>query len=151
MAERERQDNTEMFLRIACTLAFAVDILQACDCIDLGVRKSRQSADVVFRGTVSGFRDYAKGDRLAVFRVSRVWKGPVTETFEMLAIESGYACFGFWPGHLRVGNEVLVFASSFGPDKTQDYPFLSMPCATKLAKDAKDIQQLGRGRKPKSD
>jgi hypothetical protein len=139
-----------MLLRLAWTLACAAGMLQACDCIDLGGRKFRRGADVVFLGTVSEFRDSAKGDRLAVFSVKRVWKRPVTETFEMQAFESGYACFGFWPGVLKLGNELLVFASTFGSDKRQDHPFLSMPCATRLVKDARDVQQLGHGRKPKS-
>src|SRR5437899_2693462 len=131
-----------MLLRFLGAFAFATSILAACDCIDPGARESKRGADIVFRGIVSEFRDSAKGERIAVFKVNRVWKGPITETFEMLAIESGHACFGFWPGALRIGNELLIFASAFGSDRTQDHAFLSVPCATKFAKDAKDIQQL---------
>jgi len=138
-----------MLLRLALALSLSVSLVHACDCIDVGAGESKRGADIVFRGTVTGFRDSVKGDRLVVFRVNRVWKGTIKQSFEMLALESGHACFGFGHGFLRVGNELLVFGSTFGSDKIQEFPYLSMHCATKLAKDAKDIQQLGRGRNPK--
>jgi hypothetical protein len=81
---------------------------------------------------------------MAVFQVKRVWKGPVTAEFEMLAIQ-GDACFEFPPGLLRLGNEVLVYAHRLdGPD------YFPLYCNTTLVRNAKDILKLGSGRKPKS-
>ena len=129
---------------------FATNIVAQCDCDDPGARESKRGADIVFRGTVSEFRDSPKGERLVVFLVNRVWKGPVTKTYEMLAIDTEIACFGFSPGVLLLGNDLLVFGSAFGSSKSQPYPFLSMRCSTKLFRNAKDIHQLGLGRKPNS-
>src|SRR5690348_16845236 len=81
----------------------------ACDCIALPTSKAKRSSDIVFRGTVVDFRHNEEGETKVVFRVSRVWKGPVTAEFEMLAVQ-GDACFAFYPGLLKIGNEVLVFA-----------------------------------------
>ena len=124
------------------TLASAMQ----CDSVSSG-REDKHGAEIVFRGTVIAFRESAKGDRTVVFRVSRVFNGVTKETFEMLAIESGAACFGFYPGMLKVGNELLVYASRFGSPGPAD---LSVKCATKLFSEAKNIRTLGRGRKPKS-
>jgi hypothetical protein len=141
-----------MILRFALLLGFAAGaVLAQCDCTDIGARESKRGAEIVFRGTVSEFHDSAKGERVAVFLVSRVWKGPVSAKFEMLAIET--TCIGFYPGMLKLGNELLVFGHIFGDETRRDhpdYPFLSVPCATKLITKAQDIGQLGRGRKPKS-
>jgi hypothetical protein len=139
-----------MLLRLAAMLIIAAGIgLAQCD-IESGARASRHRADVVFRGTVFEFRYSAKGEQLAVFRVTRVWKGPVTEMFGMLAIQSDSETFGFRYGPLKRGNELLVFGSADGTRKGNEHPYLNMPCASKLVTDAKDIGQLGRGRKPKS-
>jgi len=114
-----------------------------CDCVGSD-REDKRGAELVFRGTVIAFQ---KGDRIVVFRVSRVFNGDPTETFEMPAIEAGAACFGFPPGTLRIGNELLVYASTFGSTGPAD---LSLKCATKLWSETKNIRRLGRGRKPRS-
>jgi hypothetical protein len=81
---------------------------------------------------------------MAVFQVTRVWKGSVTAEFEMLA-EQGDSCIAFPRGLLRLGNEVLVYAHRLGgPD------YLPVPCNTTLVQNAKDIEKLGPGRKPRS-
>ena len=69
---------------------------------------------MVFRGTIAELRDLP-GSKLqvAVFRVSRVWKGDVGPTFEMPAMKEGVACIGFWPDYLKVGNDLLLYASRF--------------------------------------
>ena len=139
-----------MFVQLVSALGLTVALVHACDCIDVGAKQSKRGADIVFRETVAALRDSAEGDCAVVFRVDRVWKGEVTETFEMLWLESDYACFGFPSGMLKVGNELLVYGSTFGSRTVQRYPYLSMPCATKLAKLATDIAQLGRGHKPKA-
>ena len=113
-----------------------------CDCKDPGSRENKRYAEIVFQGTVTSFRDSSDG-RVVVFRVSRVWKGHVTATFEMPALES--TCGGFYPGLLKIGNELLVFAVRMG-SLPGFYPQL---CTTSLVRDVKDIRALGSGRKPK--
>jgi hypothetical protein len=113
-----------------------------CDCVDIGAAQAKRGAQIVFQGTVTDFRDSPDGHRVAVFRVSRVWKGHVTPTFEMPANQG--TCFGFYPGLLKIGNELLVFASRFPGD---DYD--PEKCSTKLIKDVKDIRELGPGQRPK--
>lgn len=128
-----------MLLFISLELTHAMQ----CDCVGSD-REDRQRAEIVFRGTVIA---YEKGDPLVVFRVTRVFNGDPTEIFEMPAIESGGACFGFFLGMLKVGNELLVYASSFGSTGPAD---LSVKCATKLWSETRNIGKLGHGRKPRS-
>ena len=47
---------------------------------------------------------------IAVFRVTRVWKGSVGPTFEMTAAEEDMPCMGPEPSYFKVGNELLVYA-----------------------------------------
>ena len=112
---------------------------------------------MIFRGTIIELRDSGKGvnnaggwyrdtGKIAVFRVTRVWKGDVEETFEMPAIEETSTCMGFWPSHLKVGNDLLVYASRF----SKSGPYVTDICTrTALAKDAKDFGELGPGSEPK--
>jgi hypothetical protein len=121
-----------MLLRLAMLLLVLPEITHAmqCDCVGSD-REDKRGAEIVFRGTVTAFHE---GDRV-VFRVSRVFNGNPTEIFEMPAIESrGEACFGFSPGMLRIGNELLVYASRFGSTGPAD---LSVRRATKLWSETK--------------
>jgi hypothetical protein len=86
---------------------------------------------------------------MAVFRVSRVWKGDVGETFEMPAVEETSACMGFWPSDLKVGSDLLVYAWRVG---SAYYTGIcgSHILARENGKDAKDFEELGPGAKPKT-
>jgi hypothetical protein len=132
-----------LFRLVSLTLVSLKLTAMQCDC-DGSDREDKRGAELVFRGTVIG---YQKGDRIVVFRVSRVFNGDPTEIFEMPAIEAAAACFGFPAGMLGIGNELLVYASSFGSTGPAD---LSVKCLTKRWSDTKDIRRLGRGRKPRS-
>jgi len=112
--------------------------------------------DIIFRGTIIDIHD-AKRDvitdliqppkRIAVFRVTRIWKGDVGQTFEMPAIEkSGGTCAGFPEGSLVVGNELLVYA--YRRNGTDEY-FTNICSRTSLLMQTKDLQELGRGRVPR--
>lgn len=98
-----------MALRTIAILWFTVMACRACDCIVLPARQARNYAEIVFQGTVTGFRHPDSGETRVVFHVSRVWKGPVTTDFEMLAVQ-GVDCMSFSAGLLKVGNELLVYA-----------------------------------------
>jgi hypothetical protein len=115
----------------------------------------KQRADIIFRGTIIDIHD-AKRDvitdilqppkRIAVFRVTRIWKGDVGQTFEMPAIEkSGGTCGGFSKGLLVVGNELLVYA--YRRNGTDEY-FTDICSHTSLLVQTKDLQELGSGRVP---
>jgi hypothetical protein len=113
---------------------------------------------VIFRGTIIALHDspvdhsspqFRDTKKIAVFRVSRVWKGEVGETFEMPAVEETSMCTGFWPPFLKVGSDLIVYATKRGPE------YYTGICGQhKLAKDAKDndakdLRELGPGEEPR--
>jgi len=145
------------YARVAFAVALAcligVGLAEACSCISVSVREGVAKADVVFRGTVIDIHD-AKRDiitdilqppkRIAVFRVTRVWKGDVGQTLEMPAIETnGVTCRGFRRQLLVVGNELLVYAYEHKGE------YLTDICSrTGLARQSKDFAELGEGSAP---
>ena len=136
----------DMLLKLMLVVAISSGFACACTCDAPGVSSARRHADVVFRGTITQFRDSGKGWRILVFKVSRVWKGDVHDTFEMPAIEEGAACFGFAPRLIRGWNELLVYAYRIKPDS--DY-ITDICSRTALAAETTDYKQLGPGRRPK--
>ena len=64
---------------------------------------------------------------------------------EMPGIEETAACIGFWPSILKIGEDLLVYASRFGGSE-----YLTSICGNhKPAKDAqKDFRGLGPGKHP---
>ena len=136
-----------MPLRLAMLLLISLKLTYAMQCDCASGPEDKRGAEIVFRGKVVAFHEFTEDSRTVVFRVSRVFNGDPTETFEMPAIEGGFACFGFYPGLLRIGNELLVYASSFGSPGPAD---LSVRCGTKLWSETNNIRKLGRGKKPRS-
>ena len=137
-----------MLLKFVLSLCASFPIYAwQCDCVDIAAAQAKQGAQIVFQGVVTAFRDSPTGHRVAVFRVSRVWKGHVAATFEMPAVQGD--CIGFYPGLLKIGNELLVFADRLGSDVPVLHAYYPQKCGTKLIKDAKDIKDLGPGQKPK--
>ena len=120
-------------------------VAQAWSCAAPTVNEAKKNAGIVFRGTITAFRDSSNGERFAVFRVIRVWKGKVPETFEMLAFEEQAACIGFWSPFLTIGKDLLVYA--FQSSSTSAY-YTDICTRTALAKDSKDFEKLGRGYAP---
>jgi hypothetical protein len=101
------------------TCVGSVAPVYACDCSDPPLQWVKAHADVIFRGILvalppttgpQGFGDTLDTGKIAVFRVSRVWKGSVGPTSEMPALLETSACWGFSSSHLRIGNDLLVFA-----------------------------------------
>jgi hypothetical protein len=131
-------------------------IASPCGCIEAPVRSKFDHANIVFRGTIVELKAVAVGTGLSsgfgndtgktvVFRVTRVWKGEVAETFSMPEFLETSACIGFWPSYVKVGNELLVYAREFGKGS-----YVTSICGShKLVKDAeKDFKELGDGRPP---
>ncbi len=119
-----------------------VQAMFGCDCETQSVAQARKHAGIVFRGTIVAFHDSAPSVdpagvthtwRVAVFQVTRVWKGDVPT-----------ACVGFWPTHLKVGTDLLVYASRIDQDYVTD-----ICTRTALASKTKDFPILGPGRAPK--
>jgi hypothetical protein len=131
-----------------------------CTCAAPSVEEARSRADVVFRGTIVALRPSAKPigylgvtdtGKIAVFQVSRVWKGDVASTFEMPAHEEAAACWGFWPKLLSVGNDLVVYAYRM-PGETErgeTYIFETTICSrTAQAGENEDLNALGTGYEP---
>jgi len=143
-----------MFAIRLLTLAFAsLRVSDACTCSDPTVLVAKQRAAVVFRGVITALRPTGKqprfdGDaiKMAVFRVSRVWKGEVGQTFEMPAAEEGGGCWGFDSQLLKVGAELVVYAR-----RTVKMGYETNICSrTKFVKYAAgDFKELGPGEEPK--
>jgi len=136
----------------------SVSAAYACDCSDPPLQEARARADVVFRGTVvalrpsngpQGLGDTFDTAKVAVFRVSRVWKGSVGPAFEMPALLETSACWGFSPSLLRAGNDLVVFAfRAQGGTKSTPFFETSVCSRTAPARDNRDIEELGTGYAP---
>jgi hypothetical protein len=150
-----------MVLRIAFALALSMSLGYACDCADVSVSRAKAGADIIFRGTITGFRtdnkrtgldDWGRRGQntkgIVVFRVTRVWKGDVAPSFEMPAAEETAMCWGFWPDDLKVGNELLVYAVR--DPGTHEY-YTNICARTTLAKSrSKDFDELVLARSRRS-
>jgi len=136
----------------------ACSIAKSCECSESTVEQSRDRAEVVFRGTIIALRDTKTPSKIggrvhdlkkvAVFRVTRVWKGDVGETFEMPAVEETSMCTGFWPTFLKIGNDLVIYARRF---KGQPEYYTDICTRTMPASDAakfKDFDKLGPGEEP---
>lgn len=117
-----------------------------CDDVEISTKDAKRASEVVFQGTIQEFRGSGT-DRNVVFRVSRVWKGRVGQTFEMPAIETGGSlCDAFWQGLLAPGNELVVFASR---SPFFDQKYLPLRQKSTLVSRSRDSGKLGQGHKPK--
>jgi hypothetical protein len=136
-----------MVVRFLAGLFTATYLLAQCDDINVTPKQAKGFSEVVFQGTIDGFKGSGV-DRTVIFRVIRVWKGPVGPTFEMPAIETdGELCNAFWRGLLVVGNELVVYASHLRSPNRNEY--LPMRGKSILVSRATDIGELGRGHKPR--
>jgi len=136
-----------MIVRLVFVVFTSAYLFARCDDVEVSTRKAEHLSEVVFQGTIEGFKGSGT-DRTVMFRVSHVWKGRVGPTFEMPAIETdGGLCTAFWRGLLAVGNELVVYASrGFIPDGKEYLPLRSK---TTLVNRARDISALGQGHSPK--
>ena len=118
-----------------------------CDCELVSLKQAKRSA-IIFQGTIVELRDSGKSYQIAKFRVSRVWKGNVKETFEMPAFDGTNLCFGFNPRFLKVGTDLLVYANKVDLVVTDYFPTI---CGrTGLVAESNDVQYLGPARRPNS-
>jgi len=76
-----------MLIRLAIAICASIQLVSACDCIRLSVKDAKRGSRIVFRGTVVAMHESAQRFPVATFKVVRVWKGNVSETFEMFAFQ----------------------------------------------------------------
>lgn len=147
------------FVSIAMLACAFVNFAWAMSCSPMTVDDALDNADVVFQGRILEVHDVERPiltdisqprKRIAVFHVSRVWKGVVGEKFELPVVEVKHAPAGydqFWANFLIVGNDLLVYAA-----RTKGAgEYTTSPCwHTSLASASKDFQELGPGWKPQA-
>ena len=143
-------------MKLSALMVLAVVYCYACGCTESSVQVKQDHAELIFRGTIVELRDSSKPDRISlgrdtkktvVFKVTRIWKGQVGQTLEMPGIEETSACIGFLPSFLKVGEDLLVYASRFGGSE-----YMTSICGNhKRAKDAEnDFKALGPGKEPET-
>ena len=126
-------------------LSIIVPAAQACDCAGQSLSEARKYNDIVFRGTITELRD-----RKIYFQVQRVWKGKLTRKFAMDDLRETTACLGFWPDHVKLGSDLVVFARWLPEGDPNGGYFTDICTRTALAKDAAgDLKLLGRGFAPR--
>ena len=132
--------------RVAVAVILGASLGAACTSVELPLSYTKKGADVIFRGTISEYRDTGKGYKIAVFQVSRVWKGRVGRVVEMSTYPgySDVACAHFSTTLLEIGSDELVFARKV---KGQDY-LTNYWSGTRSAKDYPYLSELGPGRPP---
>jgi hypothetical protein len=115
-----------------------------CDCVAPSVRQAKKGAKVVFRGTIT---DIHEGK--VMFRVDRVWKGDIGQTFEMVDFPAAQ-CLGFRDSWLQVGEDLLVFAGRLHRYPNDSDYFTSICTKTSMWSEAFDtVKKLGHGRPPR--
>ena len=109
-----------MLARFLLSLSLVAGLASACECIDLPAKDAKQAAEVVFRGTAIALRDSGKGYPIAIFRISRVWKGHVPEKFEMPVYT--ISCGTGFQLNVEVNSEFLVFGERLAPTDDEYIP-----------------------------
>jgi hypothetical protein len=85
----------------------ALQVGAACTCAPRTAEQAFSQADIVFRGEIVAHR----GDS-AIFRVHEYWKGNLKDSVKLQWRRGDRGdCNGFWPEELKVGSELLVFAT----------------------------------------
>lgn len=101
---------------------------------------ARDAAVVVFEGVLLRHED-AEGGGVATFRVERVWKGDVPDTYAVASVGSLSMC----PPHFEVGQRYIVYVDSsangphvrqcaryaFGPHLRRERAALGRPIRTR--------------------
>jgi len=128
--------------RLVATLILASGLARGCTCFSPSAFVAKRDAKIIFRGTITGFRETGKTP-MVVFHVDRVWKGDVPRTFEMPAVKEFSGCVGFWPDFLEVGKTLLVYAFQFRDGGEYETSICSR---TAPAKQTRDAFSLGFGR-----
>lgn len=131
---------------LGLSLAVRPERAAACTCgAPPPLAEAFEDSVAIFSGDLVAIRGYSENSFAAVltFRVSRVWKGSVTETFVMMTSSLGAGDCGF---PFESGRAYLVYAYDWG-----DYELLTAWLCTRtqpLEYAEEDLQFLGKGRLP---
>ena len=143
---RARYDSGMRGLLVVAGLLASAWSIFGCTCEEPRLKDAKKRAEIVFRGTITEIRD-----GWIHFRIERVWKGNLPREFLMVDFRETTACVGFWPDHVRAGNDLVVFAYWMPESDPKGAYFTDICSRTGLAsKRADDIRRLGRGRKPRN-
>jgi hypothetical protein len=132
--------------QVVTALVLGAVLGAACTSVELPLKYAKKGADVIFRGTIREYRDTGKGYKIAVFQVSRVWRGRVGQVVEM-STYPGYSdapCAYFSTKLLEFGSDELVFARKV---RGQDY-LTSYWSGTRSAEYYPYLRELGPGTPP---
>ena len=102
------------------------------------IREQIDRSDIIFRGEI-----VAHKGGVVVFRVHEQWKGNLSDNVRLEWRRGDRGdCDGFWPNDLKIGNDLLVFAT-----KGKDGVYRTDICfPTGIAANAgKVLQDLGPG------
>jgi len=139
-------------VRLLTVALVSLGVAHACECSEPTVSDAKKRATVIFRGTITALRPTNKRSpfgvdtgKVAVFRVTRVWKGEVGSVFEMPAVTEDGGCWGFSERFLKTASDILVYA--FREEGTYYTSICSRTQFINFA--AKDLEELGPGHPPK--
>jgi len=118
-----------------------VEVGSACSCAPSSVQERMRLSEIVFRGELVAHRSGS-----AVFHVREYWKGNLENSVELEWRRGDRGdCNGFWPEDLKVGNDLLVFAT-----RSRDGIYRTSIClpTTPFVSANKILQELGPGEIP---
>jgi hypothetical protein len=119
-------------------------VSSACTQIPLSAKAAKHGAHTVFVGTITALRAGDDGDRIATFRISRIWKGKASENFEMSMLY--FSCYSIdVPVSVEIGAELLIFA---GPTAHSQNGLMEWQLLT-TDSGRQRLQELGSGRSVK--
>ena len=114
----------------------------ACTEVWLPLKQAKRNSEFVFRGTLTA-QTFPEGREILAFHVTRVWKGRVPETFEIAVNPLAGGCTHPFASRVSIGTEFVIFAGKTGLPGDEYAVGARSP-------DAQWLQELGPGRKPKS-
>jgi hypothetical protein len=133
-----------MLARLLLALFIPAAASYACTDIELPLKQVKRGAEFVFRGTITA-QTFTDGREVLAFHVTRVWKGPVTETFEIPVNALISGCNSPFRSRVEIGSEFVIFA------ERTPLPGGEYRVGSRLTENAGQwLQELGTGRKPKS-
>jgi len=129
-------------MRFLLALCVSTGVASACTDIELPFKQIKRNSEMIFRGTVTAQTFTSDGSQTVAFRVSRVWKGRVSEALE-IPVNPMTGCVNPFRSKVEIGTEFLIFAwKAFDGHEYAVYAIHTNYADQKL-------QQLGSGRKPK--
>jgi hypothetical protein len=133
-------------MRLAILLIFSLRAAVCCEVTALSVKNALKQAQIVFRARVTEIRASE-----IIFRVNRVWKGRVPETFSMPNLTwSATPCMpGFYEGYVKSGTELLVYARQVPYLKVSGYVPTPDSRTAPVEYAKQDLKRLGPGHPPK--